>query len=132
MAGKQPRWIKESNRSSDFVYSDDKTDAFEGEAVRQPSSRGHSKGTRSTSTRGESQDKNVAAAAATSSDTRGEGEGEISSMGELPGVVTVGLNKQDARQVLGMLSENVRNLEVCNKSTKEALKILLKYLIMIR
>ena len=53
-------------------------------------------------------------------------------MGELPGVVTVGLNKQDARQVLGMLSENVRNLEVCNKSTKEALKILLKYLIMIR
>ena len=40
MAGRQPRRIKEPNRSSDFVYSDDEVLGFKGDAVGRPNGRG--------------------------------------------------------------------------------------------
>ena len=125
MAGMQTRRNREPNRNSDYVYSDIKTGVFERGAVG-PSGgrrgRGRTKG--NVCTRGESQGKNVATAA--TSDARGDRD--TSSMDVLSGGITGGISNQDALQVLGLLSEEVEDLVECNKSTKEALKILFEVL----
>ena len=125
MATMQTRQNREPNRNSDYVYSDIKTGVFERGTVG-PSGggrgRGRTKGT--VSTRGHSQRRNVATAA--TSDARGDRD--TSSMDVLSGGITGGISNQDALQVLGLLSEEVEDLVECNKSTKEALKILFEVL----
>ena len=105
MAGMQTRQNREPNRNSDYVYSDIKTGVFERGAVG-PSGggrgRGRTKG--NVCTRGESQGKNVATAA--TSDARGDRD--TSSMDVLSGGITGGISNQDALQVLGLLSEEVK------------------------
>ena len=121
MAGMQTRQNREPNRSSDFAYSDIKTGVFERGAVG-PSGggrgRGRTKG--NVCTRGESQGKNVATAA--TSDARGDRDRDSSSKDVLSGGITGDISNQDALQVLGLLSEEVKDLVECNNSTKEALK----------
>ena len=126
MAVRQSTRNKGSNKCRDFVYSDDDVVSFEGDATATTADgRGRSRGKEGANSRGEFRDNNIIAAAATGpSDAEGVGEGDSSSMGDLPSVITESLSSQDVSQILGALSDDVRQLILLSNSTKEAFKIL--------
>ena len=125
MAVRQSTRNKGSNKCRDFVYSDDDVVSFEGDATAtRADGRGRSRGEKGANPRGESRDNFIAAAATGPSDAEGVGEDDSSSMGDLPSVITESLSSQDVSQILGALSDDVRQLILLSNSTKEAFKIL--------